>query len=75
MTTIPRVSSSPIAASIAARPEVTSRLAFDDFKVGDMVEHSIFGTGKIMVLSGTGFTQDPKATKATLNELSRLSHL
>ena len=26
---------------------------FDDFKVGDMVEHSIFGLGKIMVLSGT----------------------
>jgi len=30
---------------------------FDDFKVGDMVEHSIFGTGKIMVLSGTGENQ------------------
>tara|TARA_B100000686_G_C16792840_1_gene980017 strand:+ start:1457 stop:3628 length:2172 start_codon:yes stop_codon:yes gene_type:complete len=28
--------------------------AFDDFKVGDKVEHSIFGVGKIMVLSGTG---------------------
>jgi len=30
---------------------------FDDFKVGDMVEHSIFGIGKIMVLSGTGENQ------------------
>ncbi len=30
---------------------------FDDFKVGDMVEHSIFGLGKIMVLSGTGENQ------------------
>lgn len=30
---------------------------FDDFKVGDAVEHSIFGLGKIMVLSGTGENQ------------------
>ena len=30
---------------------------FDDFKVGDMIEHSIFGVGKIMVLSGTGENQ------------------
>ncbi len=30
---------------------------FDDFKVGDKVEHSIFGAGKIMVLSGTGENQ------------------
>ncbi len=30
---------------------------FDDFKAGDMVEHSIFGAGKIMVLSGTGENQ------------------
>ena len=30
---------------------------FDDFKVGDLVEHSIFGMGKIMVLSGTGENQ------------------
>jgi DNA helicase-2/ATP-dependent DNA helicase PcrA len=30
---------------------------FDDFKAGDMVEHSIFGPGKIMVLSGTGENQ------------------
>ena len=30
---------------------------FDDFKVGDKVEHSIFGEGKIMVLSGTGENQ------------------
>ena len=27
---------------------------FDDFQVGDNVEHSIFGIGKIMALSGTG---------------------
>ena len=30
---------------------------FDDFKAGDMVEHSIFGVGKIMVLSGSGESQ------------------
>ena len=30
---------------------------FDDFQVGDNVEHSIFGTGKIMALSGTGENQ------------------
>ena len=30
---------------------------FDDFKVGDIVEHSIFGVGKIMVLSGSGENQ------------------
>ncbi len=30
---------------------------FDDFKVGDIVEHSIFGIGKIMVLSGSGENQ------------------
>ena len=30
---------------------------FDDFKVDDMVEHSIFGVGKIMVLSGSGENQ------------------
>ncbi len=30
---------------------------FDDFKVGDIVEHAIFGLGKIMVLSGTGENQ------------------
>ena len=38
--------------------EVTRTVTtFDDFKVGDMVEHSIFGLGKIMVLSGTGENQ------------------
>lgn len=38
--------------------EVTRTVTtFDDFKVGDMVEHSIFGPGKIMVLSGTGENQ------------------
>ena len=31
--------------------------AFNDFKVGDLVEHPIFGSGKIMVLSGTGENQ------------------
>jgi len=30
---------------------------FDDFQVGDNVEHSIFGEGKIMALSGTGENQ------------------
>ena len=30
---------------------------FDDFKVGDTVEHSIFGEGKIMALSGSGENQ------------------
>ena len=30
---------------------------FDDFQVGDNVEHSIFGIGKIMALSGTGENQ------------------
>ena len=38
--------------------EVTRTVTtFDDFKVGDVVEHSIFGIGKIMVLSGTGENQ------------------
>ncbi len=30
---------------------------FDDFKVGDYVEHAIFGVGKIMALSGQGENQ------------------
>ncbi len=30
---------------------------FDDFKVGDVVEHAIFGVGKIMALSGSGENQ------------------
>jgi len=30
---------------------------FDDFEVGDMVKHSIFGMGKIMALSGSGENQ------------------
>ena len=30
---------------------------FDDFQVGDNVEHSIFGNGKIKALSGTGENQ------------------
>ena len=30
---------------------------FDDFKVGDAVEHAIFGEGKIMALSGSGENQ------------------
>ena len=38
--------------------EVTRTVTtFDDFKVGDVVEHSIFGIGKIMVLSGSGENQ------------------
>ena len=30
---------------------------FDDFEVGDLVEHAIFGEGKIMALSGSGENQ------------------
>jgi len=30
---------------------------FDDFTVGDFVEHAVFGVGKIMALSGTGENQ------------------
>ena len=41
-------------AKLKVRRTVTT---FDDFKVGDMVEHAIFGFGKIMVLSGTGENQ------------------
>ena len=41
-------------ATLKVRRTVTT---FDDFKVGDMVEHAIFGFGKIMVLSGTGENQ------------------
>ena len=41
-------------ATLKVRRTVTT---FDDFKVGDMVEHPIFGMGKIMVLSGTGENQ------------------
>ena len=41
-------------AKLTVRRTVTT---FDDFKVGDMVEHAIFGIGKIMVLSGTGENQ------------------
>ena len=29
----------------------------NDFKVGDMVEHAIFGIGKVMALSGQGENQ------------------
>ena len=36
---------------------VRSVTDFDDFQVGDNVEHSIFGAGKIMALSGTGENQ------------------
>ena len=30
---------------------------FDDFTIGDFVEHTVFGIGKIMALSGTGENQ------------------
>tara|TARA_Y100001958_G_scaffold157192_1_gene151644 strand:- start:1454 stop:3625 length:2172 start_codon:yes stop_codon:yes gene_type:complete len=30
---------------------------FDDFKVGDIVEHAIFGIGKVMAISGQGENQ------------------
>ena len=32
-------------------------VVFDDFKVGDFVEHAIFGIGKVMALSGQGENQ------------------
>ena len=32
-------------------------VVFDDFKVGDQVEHAIFGIGKVMALSGQGENQ------------------
>ena len=32
-------------------------VAFDDFVVGDFVEHAIFGIGKVMALSGQGENQ------------------
>jgi len=42
----------------STKVEVTRTVTtFDDFIVGDMIEHSIFGIGKIMVLSGTGENQ------------------
>ena len=49
-----------IAGSKQKRTKITvtrTVTTFDDFKVGDMVEHSIFGIGKIMVLSGSGENQ------------------
>ena len=30
---------------------------FDDFKVGDQVQHNLFGVGTILVLNGTGENQ------------------
>ena len=30
---------------------------FDDFQVGDYIEHAIFGVGKVMALSGQGENQ------------------
>jgi len=45
-------------ASGTTRVKVTRTVTtFDDFKVGDYVEHAIFGVGKIMALSGTGENQ------------------
>ncbi|MBT3590166.1 MAG: UvrD-helicase domain-containing protein [Candidatus Marinimicrobia bacterium] len=46
----------------AARKATRTKLSrtvttFDDFRVGDTVEHAIFGSGKIMALSGTGENQ------------------
>ena len=41
-------------AKLKVRRTVTT---FDDFKVGDNVQHSIFGVGEIMVLSGSGENQ------------------
>ena len=53
---------SPKQTKIAITRTVTT---FDDFKVGDMVKHSIFGEGKIMVLSGTGENQRVGAVSYT----------
>ena len=30
---------------------------FDDFKIGDQVQHNLFGVGTILVLSGSGENQ------------------
>ena len=32
-------------------------LVFDDFSVGDIVQHNLFGIGTIIVLSGSGENQ------------------
>ncbi len=41
-----------------ARMEVKRTVTiFDDFRVGDLVKHAIFGVGKIMALSGSGENQ------------------
>ena len=39
---------------VKSKRSITS---FDDFTVGDFVEHAVFGVGKIMALSGTGENQ------------------
>ena len=42
----------------STRVKVTRSITlFDDFKVGEFVEHAIFGVGKIMALSGSGENQ------------------
>ena len=49
---------------IGGRPGIFTKTAvsrtvvvFDDFRVGDYVEHAIFGVGKVMALSGQGENQ------------------
>lgn len=56
--------SSALTRKVVSTPRGTTRIelkrtviTFDDFKVGDMVEHPIFGVGKIMALSGAGENQ------------------
>ena len=40
-----------------ARRNYENLVDFDDFSVGDSVEHAIFGIGKVMALSGQGENQ------------------
>ena len=49
---------------VGGRPGIYTRTAvsrtvvdFDDFSVGDNVEHAIFGIGRVMALSGQGENQ------------------
>jgi DNA helicase-2/ATP-dependent DNA helicase PcrA len=49
---------------VGGRPGIFTKTAvsrtvvvFDDFRVGDYVEHAIFGVGKVMALSGQGENQ------------------
>ena len=39
---------------------------FDDFKIGDQVQHNLFGVGTILVLSGSGENQKGHGEKSHL---------